>query len=119
MPKLGKITVMIDYFVDRFVRINNLNELISLMKKKSSAGGGSVRGINQTEVKGGNAVNIGYALGVFRANVNLVAIANSLPTEMLTLLLASSAMSICKLLKERQVTPLRSSSKRKVVTSTS
>ncbi len=84
LPRLGKIAVMIDYFVDRFVRINNFNELVSLMKKKGEAGGGSVRGINQTEVKGGNAVNIGYALGVFGANVNLLAIANSLPREMLS-----------------------------------
>jgi ribokinase len=84
LPKLGEITVMIDYFVDRFVRIKNLNELVALVKKKGKAGGGSVRGINQTEVKGGNAVNMGYALGVFRANVNLVAIASSLPAEMLS-----------------------------------
>jgi sugar/nucleoside kinase (ribokinase family) len=83
LPQLGKITVMIDYFVDRFVRINNFNELVNLMKKKGKAGGGSVRGISQAEVKGGNAVNIGYTLGVFKANVNLLAIASSLPAEVL------------------------------------
>lgn len=83
LPALGNFTIMIDYFVDRFVRIDNLNDLVTLMKRKAELGGGSVRGISQTEVKGGNAVNLGYALGVFGANVNLIAIANSLPAEML------------------------------------
>ncbi|MGA2876407.1 MAG: carbohydrate kinase family protein [Nitrososphaerales archaeon] len=83
LSRLGRITVMTDYFVDRLVRIKNFDELVSLMKKKGETGGGSVRGVNQIEVKGGNAVNIGYTLGIFGANVNMLAIANSLPREML------------------------------------
>jgi ribokinase len=83
LPKLGAISVMVDYFVDRFVRIDSLDELSALMRSKAEQGGGSVRGISQTEVKGGNAVNLAYALGVFGANVNLLAVANSLPAEML------------------------------------
>jgi ribokinase len=75
---------MPDYFVDRFVRFESLDHLVSLMKKKSfEGGGGSVRGIKQSEIKGGNAVNIAYALGIFGANVSLTALANSLPEQML------------------------------------
>ncbi len=75
---------MADFFVDRFVRVGSLDELVTKMKNKSAkGGGGSIRGIRQTEIKGGNAVNLGYALGLLGANVNLIAIADSLPAEML------------------------------------
>lgn len=75
---------MPDYFVDRLVRFESLDTLITEMRKKSyESGGGSVRGIKQTEVKGGNAVNLAYALGVFGCNVHLTAIADSLPAETL------------------------------------
>ena len=75
---------MPDYFVDRLVRFGSLDSLITEMRKKSSeSGGGSVRGIKQTEVKGGNAVNLAYALGIFSGSVHLTAIANSLPAETL------------------------------------
>ena len=85
LPKLGKISVMPDYFVDRFVRMDSLDRLVSAMKEKSSeGGGGSVRGIEQSEIKGGNAVNVAYTLGIFGAKVGLSAIADSLPAEMLS-----------------------------------
>jgi ribokinase len=75
---------MPDYFVDRFVRFESLDHLVTLMKKKSfEGGGGSVRGIRQSEIKGGNAVNIAYALGIFGVNVGLTAVADSLPEQML------------------------------------
>lgn len=77
---------MPDYFVDRLVRFGTLDSLFVEMRKKSSeSGGGSVRGIKQTEVKGGNAVNLAYALGIFGSDVHLTAIANSLPAEILKL----------------------------------
>jgi ribokinase len=80
----GTVSVMPDFFVDRFVRIGPIDELTDLIKKKSrEGGGGSIRGISQHEVKGGNAVNLAYALGNFDARVNLIAIANSLPAEFL------------------------------------
>lgn len=78
-----------DYFVDRLVRFDSLDTLITEIRKKSSeSGGGSVRGIRQTEVKGGNAANLAYALGVFGSNVHLTAIANSLPAETLKITFA-------------------------------
>ncbi len=77
---MGSIAIMPDYFVDRFVRIDSIEGLVeAIMKKSSESGGGSIRGVKQTETKGGNAVNTAYALGKFGANVNLLAIADSLP----------------------------------------
>lgn len=84
LPNLGSISVLPDFFVDRFVRFESLDDLFVEMKSRSrNGGGGSIRGITQSEVKGGNAVNLAYSLGTFGANVNLIAIANSLPSEML------------------------------------
>ncbi len=78
------VTVLPDYFVDRFVRLDNFEELAkSVDQKGEEGGGGSIRGIRQTEVKGGNAVNLAYALGTLLAKTNLITIANSLPAEML------------------------------------
>ncbi|MDG6999272.1 MAG: carbohydrate kinase family protein [Nitrososphaerota archaeon] len=80
----GKVSVMPDYFVDRLVRINSLDILVDSIKAKSAEGaGGSIRGVPQFEVKGGNAVNLGYTLAKFGANVHVIAIANSLPAEAL------------------------------------
>ncbi|MHB1909551.1 MAG: carbohydrate kinase family protein [Nitrososphaerales archaeon] len=54
-----------------------------IKEKSLKGGGGSIRGISQAEVKGGNAVNLAYALGTFGAMVNLIAIAESLSSERL------------------------------------
>jgi len=84
LSSLGKISVMPDYFVDRFVRFDSLDNLVAKMKRRGIVGGGgSIRGIRQTELKGGNAVNIGYALGVLGTNVNLIAIADSFAADIL------------------------------------
>ncbi|MDG6996008.1 MAG: carbohydrate kinase family protein [Nitrososphaerota archaeon] len=84
LPLAGKTCIMPDYFVDRFLRIDSFDSLVESIRKKSQvSGGGSIRGINQFEVKGGNAVNLGYALAKFGASVNLIAIASDLPAEAL------------------------------------
>jgi len=84
VPGSGSITVLPDYFVDRFVRIENFDKLAKAIDGKGEeGGGGSIRGVRQSEVKGGNAVNLAYALGSLGANANLITIANSLPAEML------------------------------------
>jgi len=77
---LGSVAVMPDYFVDRFVRVHSIEELTdAIIRKSSEGGGGSIRGVKQSETKGGNAVNTAYALGKFGAYVHLLAIADSLP----------------------------------------
>ncbi|MCL4518498.1 MAG: carbohydrate kinase family protein [Thaumarchaeota archaeon] len=75
---VGNISVMPDYFVDRLIKIDSFDSLVESIKKKSSeGGGGSIRGIPQIEIKGGNAVNLGYALSRLGASVNVIAIAGS------------------------------------------
>jgi ribokinase len=84
LPAKGTVSVLPDYFVDRFVKVDSIDDLISAIKTKSQvAGGGSIRGVRQAEVKGGNAVNMAYALGKFGARVNLLTIAQSLAAETL------------------------------------
>jgi len=78
------VTVLPDYFVDRFVRLENFGDLAKAVDQKGDeGGGGSIRGVRQTEVKGGNAVNLAFALGMLGVKTNLITIANSLPADML------------------------------------
>src|ERR1022692_416388 len=59
VPDSGLITVLPDYFVDRFLRVENFEELAKAIKGKGEeGGGGSIRGVRQSELKGGNAVNL-------------------------------------------------------------
>jgi ribokinase len=84
LPSSGPISVLPDYFVDRFVKIQSIDDLLLAIKRKShEGGGGSLRGIPQFEGKGGNAVNVAFSLGKFGAQVNLLAIADSLAAETL------------------------------------
>ncbi len=54
--------VLHDYFVDRVVMVEDLGRLAETIKEKASEGGGGIHGILQKEIKGGNAVNVAYAL---------------------------------------------------------
>lgn len=75
----GYTVVMHDFFIDRIVRLDpsiTLEMLISSMKEKIEAGGGSIRGIEQVEMKGGNAVNLAYALAMLGARCKLITIAD-------------------------------------------
>ena len=82
---LGAIAILPDYFVDRFLKIPSFEKLVTAIRQKGiEGGGGSIRaGIRQQEAKGGNAVNLGYALGALGARVDLIAIANSLHASVL------------------------------------
>jgi ribokinase len=51
--------------------------LFDVATSKVDAGGGSIRGIEQTEVKGGNAVNTAYALAKLGARTSLITLADS------------------------------------------
>jgi ribokinase len=84
LPHCGTVSVLPDFFMDRFVKLESIDELIAAIKIKSQeGGGGSLRGIQQVEVKGGNAVNVACALGKLGANVNLLAIAESFYADLL------------------------------------
>ncbi len=77
IKSLKPIVVMHDFFIDRIVRLNDLDSLVDAANSKIESGGGSIRGIEQTEIKGGNAVNVAYALAKLGARTSLITIADS------------------------------------------
>jgi ribokinase len=76
---------MHDFFIDRIVRLNDpdLNSLVSEVSAKVKVGGGSIRGISQEEIKGGNAVNVAYALAKLGAKISLITVADDLGKSIL------------------------------------
>lgn len=68
------ITVLHDFFIDRIIKINNIDEFFVYIKEKTKYGGGSIRGIPTTQLEGGNAVNIAYFLGKLGFTVDLFTI---------------------------------------------
>jgi|TARA_B100001179_G_scaffold227720_1_gene210698 ribokinase len=80
-----KSTTLADVFIDRIVKIPNLDSLIKQAKEKSTIGGGSIRGIKQEEIAGGNATNIAYSLAKFGSHVNLFVIGDEFTKNILEL----------------------------------
>lgn len=69
------MVVLNDFFLDRIIKIQNIITLYDLISKKSQHGG-SIRGIPQTDLKGGNATNVAYALARLGAPVSLITVAD-------------------------------------------
>ncbi len=82
LRSLGYIVSMPDFYIDRIVSIDSLDLLISAMMEKLDAGG-SIRGIKQIELKGGNAVNLAYALARFGVKSVLITSADDYGREIL------------------------------------
>jgi ribokinase len=80
---IGSIVVMPDFFVDRIIRLESKENLFDMLTEKAKVGGGSVRGIPTTDIKGGNAVNVAYCLAKLGAKVSLFTIADELGTTMI------------------------------------
>ncbi|MFC1755680.1 hypothetical protein ACFL96_20210, partial [Thermoproteota archaeon] len=57
-----KVVTMPDFFIDRTVKLPSFQNILKEMSYKLENGGGSIRNLNQMEVKGGNSVNTAYAL---------------------------------------------------------
>ncbi|MBI3841113.1 MAG: carbohydrate kinase family protein [Thaumarchaeota archaeon] len=62
MARAFDVAVMHDFFVDRLVHIPDLKKTVGDIQAKAAQGGGGVRGVTQSEVRGGNAVNLAHAL---------------------------------------------------------
>ena len=80
-----KSTTLADVFIDRIVKVPDLDKLVIDAKAKSTVGGGSIRGIKQTEIVGGNATNIAYALVKFGSETELFAIGDEFTRRLLDL----------------------------------
>ena len=72
---VGSVVVLNDFFLDRIIKVPNIATLYDLILKKSQLGG-SIRGMPQTDLKGGNATNVAYALAKLGAPVSLITMAN-------------------------------------------
>lgn len=80
---IGSIVVMPDFFVDRIIRLESKENLFDTLTQKAKVGGGSVRGIPTTDVKGGNAVNVAYCLAKLGAKVSLFTVADEMGSIMI------------------------------------
>ena len=80
---VGSIVVMPDFFVDRIIRLESKEKFFDALREKAARGGGSVRGIQTTEVKGGNAVNVAYCLAKLGLKVTLFTVADEVGTNMI------------------------------------
>ncbi|HEY7508213.1 MAG TPA: carbohydrate kinase family protein [Nitrososphaera sp.] len=80
---LGSIAVMPDFFVDRVIRLESKEKLASTFEEKAKNGGGSVRGVPTMDIRGGNAVNVAYALAKMGAKVTLFTVADDIGSAMI------------------------------------
>ncbi len=72
---VNPVVVLNDFFLDRIIKIENLDVLYKQILEKSKLGG-SIRGIPQTDLKGGNATNVAFALARLGCPVSLITIAD-------------------------------------------
>ncbi|MCI0562194.1 MAG: carbohydrate kinase family protein [Nitrososphaera sp.] len=73
---VGSVAVMPDFFVDRIVRLESKEKLFEGLTEKARRGGGSIRGVAMSDIKGGNAVNVAYCLAKFGVRVTLFTVAD-------------------------------------------
>ena len=79
---VGSVVVLSDFFLDRIIKIQSISAFYDLISKKSAMGG-SIRGIRQKDLKGGNAVNVAFALARLGAPVSLITVADKSSSHIL------------------------------------
>ena len=72
---VGSVVVLNDFFLDRIVKIPDIKKIYGQILEKSKFGG-SIRGIPQKDLKGGNATNVAYALARLGCPVTLITVAD-------------------------------------------
>jgi len=69
-PKECKVAVLPDFFLDRLINLNwDPAEFSGLISEVAKRKGGSIDGIPQTDLRGGNAINVASALANLGAEV--------------------------------------------------
>ena len=64
--------------MDRIVKFDSKSQFLDVINYKTRLGGGSIRGIQTFDIKGGNAANVAYCLAKFGLPVTLFTIANEI-----------------------------------------
>jgi sugar/nucleoside kinase (ribokinase family) len=76
-PEKLDVTVMPDFFYDRLISLNyDVDSFSSLITKITRRKGGSIDGIEQTDIRGGNAINTASALAALGVNVTPIVCTN-------------------------------------------
>ena len=83
IKNMGKVVIMPDFFIDRFVIMESIGCFRNILAKKLNSGGGSLSGYNQYESKGGNATNTAYSLGKLGVNVRLITVSEGVFSNIL------------------------------------
>lgn len=78
----GPIVVLNDFFLDRIISISDIGVFYSQILEKSKLGG-SIRGISQKDIKGGNATNVAYSLARLGFPVSLITVADKIGSALL------------------------------------
>ncbi|MGI0069337.1 MAG: carbohydrate kinase family protein [Nitrosotalea sp.] len=79
---LGSVVVLNDFFLDRIVKISDIEKVYQQILEKSKFGG-SIRGISQKDLKGGNATNVAYALARLGCTITLITVADKASATLL------------------------------------
>lgn len=82
---LGKFSVSVlpDFFADRILYVPSIKKLLRAIEQKAGSGGGSLRGYQQREIKGGNAANLAFALARLGLATNLFIIGDKIATGLM------------------------------------
>ncbi|MDE1828855.1 MAG: carbohydrate kinase family protein [Thaumarchaeota archaeon] len=80
--KLGPVVVLNDFFLDRIISVSDIGNFYNQIMEKINFGG-SIRGIQQKDIKGGNATNVAYALARLGCTVSLITISDKAGTTLL------------------------------------
>lgn len=78
----GTVVVLNDFFLDRIIKIDNITKLFDLVLQKKTLGG-SIRGVPQVDLKGGNATNVAFALARLGSPISLITVANKTCSQIL------------------------------------
>ena len=78
------IVVLPDFFIDRIIQLKSKEHFFESILQKTKYGGGSIRDFNAIEKKGGNAVNVAYALATLGVKVVLFTIADKVGSAFLS-----------------------------------
>ena len=85
--RVSKLTVSVlpDFYFDRIILVPSLRNLFRQVHLKAASGGGNLRGLTQTEIIGGNATNLAFALSSLSARTNLYCVGNALTRAALSM----------------------------------
>jgi sugar/nucleoside kinase (ribokinase family) len=84
------VVVMPDFFLDRLISVNSdVTAFSKLLKGVAERKGGSIDGIRQVELRGGNAVNTASALATLNAKVTPIVCTSQLGLQLIKLCLKS------------------------------